>query len=456
MGSPTIWRKKMSEKRFWNEEMETMAPKKLKKLEEGLLKKELQYIHEKSPFYREKWEEAGVRPKDFKGMEDLAKFPFTTKDDLRKTQEEEGGLGGHQCCDTNKLVRIQGTSGTTGRPLYIGLTANDVELWKELFARHAWTGGIRTGDSFINPANFTLFVGGLSESVSAEAMGFCVIPAPLGSTGLEKLFNLIIDFRPTVLFATPSATVFLADYVSDTLKKDPRDLGFKKGFMAGEALTEEDRATIEETWGITARNYYGLADVAADLASECEEENGLHLCGAGAVVAEIVDPVTLEPIPLEDGVEGEIVYTTIKREATPLVRYRCRDLVSAYFEKCACGRTSMRFNVIGRTDDMLKVKGVNVFPSAVKEVISSFIPRTTGEIRIVLKEPGPAIGTNLDIKVEYGEEVKKGEIDALSKEIKETIKQKLVFSPIIEMLPPQTLPRSQYKIEYFEKAYEEE
>jgi phenylacetate-CoA ligase len=444
----------MGERKYWNEEMETMKPEKLRAIEQRLLSEQLTYIFERSPFYREKWESAKVSPKQFRSMEDLALFPFTTKDDLRKTQEKLGGLGGHQCCRKEDLVRIQGTSGTTGRPLYVGLTASDADLWKELFARHAWTGGIRPGDSFINPANFTLFVGGLSESVSAEAMGFCVIPAPLGTAGLEKLFELIGEFKPTVLFATPSATVFLGDYVRSTLKKEPRDLGFTKGFMAGEALTEEDRSAMEETWGIVARNYYGLADVAADLASECDYTCGLHLCSAGAVIAEIVDPITLVPKPMEEGVEGEIVYTTVKRQATPVIRYRCRDMVRAYFEECRCGRTSMRFSVIGRSDDMLKVKAVNVFPSAVKDVVSSFIPRTTGEMRIVLYEPGPAIGTNLELKVEYGKDVKESELEGLAGEIRETIKRKLMFTPVITMIAPETLPRSQYKIEYFERAYE--
>jgi phenylacetate-CoA ligase len=445
----------MGERKYWNEEMETMQPGKLTRLEEGLLRDELSYIYDRSPFYREKWDDAGVSPKDFRSMKDLGKFPFTTKDDLRKTQEKLGGLGGHQCCAREDLVRIQGTSGTTGRPLYVGLTAADADIWKELFARHAWTGGVRPGDSYINPANFTLFVGGLSEAVSSEAMGFCVIPAPFGTTGIEKLFDLIFEFRPTVLFATPSSTVFLAEYVKSALKKLPRDLGFKKGFMAGEALSEEDRAAMEETWGIVARNFYGLADVAADLASECDCTCGLHFCGAGAVTAEIIDPITLAPKKIEEGVEGEIVYTTIRRQATPVVRYRCRDMVRAHIEKCRCGRTSMRFFVIGRSDDMLKVKGVNVFPSAVKDVISSFIPRVTGEMRIVLTEPGPAIGTNLEIKVEHAANVKGAEIETLAGEIRETIKKKLVFTPVIRMIGPETLPRSQYKIEYFERAYEE-
>jgi len=443
------------EKKYWNEEIETMSVEKLAELEDSLLRKEVAYIYEKSPFYRQKMIAAKVAPQDIRGMADIVKLPFTTKDDLRKSQVEYGGLGGHRCADTDKIVRIQGTSGTTGRPLYIGLTARDADSWKELYARHAWTGGLRPGDSFINPANFTLFVGGLSESVSAEAMGIGVIPAPLGSTGIEKLMDIIEEFKPTILFATPSASFFLAEYVQETLKKDPRDMGFKKGFMAGETLVDEDRALIEATWGIVARNFYGLADVAADLASECDHLGGMHFCGQLYVTAELIDPVTLAPKKFETGAEGEIVYTTIDREATPVLRYRCRDVVSINAEPCACGRTGFRYTVIGRSDDMLKVKGVNVFPAAVKEVISSFAPKTTGEMRIVLYEPGPAIGTNLEIKVEYGEGVAEKELEALAGDIRNKIRGKLAFTPKIKMIPPATLERSQYKIEYFEKVFEE-
>jgi phenylacetate-CoA ligase len=444
----------MSEKIYWNEEVETMAREKLDKLEGELLSKEVAYIYENSPFYRRRMEERNITSGDINGMDDLSKLPFTTKDDLRESEMEFGGLGGHQCASRERIVRIQGTSGTTGRPLYVGLTARDADHWKELFARHAWTGGLRPGDSFINPANFTLFVGGLSESVSAEAMGVCVIPAPLGSTGVDKLMEIVQEFRPTVLFSTPSAAAFLADVVRESLKKDPRDMGFKKGFLAGEALSEEDRAVIEETWGIVARNFYGLADVAADLASECDHLEGMHFCGQLLVKAELIDPLTLEPLEIKSGAEGEIVYTTIDREATPVLRYRCRDMVRINAEPCSCGRTSFRFTVIGRSDDMLKVKGVNVYPSAVKDVVASFSPRTTGEMRIVLYEPGPAVGKNLEIKVEYGEGIKDEELESLSEAIKTTIKNKLVFTPVIKMLPSGSLEKSTYKIDYFEKVYE--
>ncbi len=445
----------MKDRSFWNKAIETMAPEALRTVESDRLRKQVAYVYERSPFYRKRFKEAGIRPYDIRSREDIVRLPFTTKDDLRRTQAETGGLGGHQCAPRDAIVRIQGTSGTTGRPLYVGLTVRDADNWKELFARHAWTGGMRPGDSFINPANFTLFVGGLSEAVSAEAMGICVIPAPLATTGVEKLMQLVLDLKPTILFATPSATVFLADYVRQHLKMEPRDLSFKKGFLAGEALAEEDRTRIEEEWGITARNYYGLADVAADLASECGESEGMHFCGQGLVAAELIHPVRLDPIPMEDGAEGEIVYTTIDREATPVIRYRCRDMVRVFTSPCPCGRTSFRFRILGRSDDMLKVKAVNVFPSAVKDVICSFMPETTGEFRIVLYEPGPSISTNLELRIEYGEGIPADQTDELAARLKKTIKEKLVFTPLIKMIPPNTLPRSEYKIDYFERAYEQ-
>lgn len=444
------------DRKYWNEEMETISEKKLKKIESRILVKQIKYIYDNSPFYQKKFKEAGVKPGDIKSRDDIIKLPFTMKDDLRETQSEDGGLGGHQCAPFTSIVRVQGTSGTTGRPLYVALTARDADNWKELFARHAWTGGIRPGDSFINPANFTLFVGGLSEAVSAEAMGVCVIPAPLATTGIEKLMQLVLDLKPTILFATPSATTFLAEYVRKEMKKDPRDLSFTKGFMAGEALADEDRKRIEDEWGIVARNYYGLADVAADLASECGESEGMHFCGQGIVMAELIDPATLEPVPMNDGAEGEIVYTTIDREATPVIRYRCRDMVRVYTSKCSCGRTSFRFTVMGRTDDMLKVKGVNVYPAAVRDVIASFVPETTGEFRIVLYKPGPVVDTNLELKIEYGEGYPQEKIDELAEKLKRTMREKLVFTPVVKMVPPNTLERSQYKVDNFERVYEQD
>ena len=444
----------MHERNYWDKEIETINDTNLRAIEFHALRKQLEYVHEKSLFYKEKFERSGVRPDDLKTLEDLRKFPYTTKDELRETQEELGGLGGHQCAGWEEIIRIQGTSGTTGRPLFIGLTRNDVHTWNELFARHAWTGGLRPDDVMINPANFTLFVGGLSECSGAEHMGVTVIPAPFVSTSTEKFMMLIQTFKPTILFSTPSATVFIEEAVRKILRVEPSELGFKKGFLAGEALSEDERTRIETIWHITARNFYGLADVAADIAAECGQSPGLHFCAQGALVPELINPETLEPIVMEDGAEGEIVFTTINREATPVIRYRVRDMVRVFTSPCHCGRTGFRFQVIGRSDDMIKVKGVNVFPSAVKGVIQSFAPETTGEFRIVLPHPGPSFGENLTIKIEYGENIDEKDLETLGARLRTAIREKLVFSPVVEWISPGTLQRSEYKVEYFEKPYE--
>jgi len=445
----------MTDKPYWNREVETRSVEEQTAMDTKAVKKQLYYVYNKSSMYRTLFEEAGVTPNNFNNLEDLQQFPFTTKDDLRKTQEEKGGLGGHQCAPMEDIIRVQGTSGTTGRPLFIGLTHNDVGLWNELFARHAWTGGLRPSDILINPANFTLFVGGLSECSGAESMGITVIPAPFVSTGTEKFMEIIKTFKPTVLFSTPSATVFLEDAIRNILQVEPSELCFKKGFLAGEALSEDERSRIEKTWGIVARNFYGLADVAADIAAECGQSRGLHFCGQEALVPELIDPKTLDPIPMETGAEGEIVFTTINREATPVIRYRVRDMVRVYTDPCVCGRTGFRFHIIGRSDDMIKVKGVNVFPSAVKGVIQSFAPDTTGEFRIVLPHAGPSFGENLTIKVEGGEHLKPKEFEMLGENLRKAIREKLVFTPRIEWIAAGSLERSQYKVEYFEKTFQE-
>lgn len=441
-------------RKYWDEEIETMPARKLEELESARLREQLDYIYARSPFYKQKFDEAGVDLSTVKSARDLPMLPFTTKDDLRKTQADVGGLGGHQCAPISEIVRIQGTSGTTGRPLYIGLTRSDADLWADLFARHGWTGGLRPDDVMINPADFGLFVGGLSESFGAEHLGVTVIPLPLVSAGMQRLLETMVEFRPTVLFSTPSATMFIEKLVRENLGKDPIEMGFTKGFMAGEALTEEDRKHIETTWGIKARNFYGMADVAADMAAECDEADGMHFCAQGAVIAELIDPVSLDPIEMTDGAEGEIVFTTIRREATPVIRYRIRDIAQISAGECACGRTSFRFRIVGRTDDMLKVKGVNVFPSAVKEVVGSFEGRTTGEMRIVLHQPGPAVSRNLPIRVEHAPGLTSDDLERLRDDLVQTIRERLVFRADIELVPPDTFPKSEYKIEYFERRYE--
>lgn len=446
----------MEKQLYWNPDIESLSKGELECLELAELKKELDYVYATSIFYKKKFDAAGFHPDDFISLNDLKKVPFTTKDELRQSQEEYGGLGAHQCAPYKSVVRIQGTSGTTGKSLYIGLTKNDVEVWNELFARHAWIGGIRPGDRFVNPCNFTLFAGGLSESVSAEAMGYGVIPAPISSTSMEKFMQIIKDLKPTVIMMSPSSAAFLAEQVRKILWIEPKELGYKKGFLAGEPLTEEVRRQIEAEWGIDARSFFGMSDVAVDMAAECEAKNGMHFVGQGLVYLEVIDPQTEQVLEMKDGVTGELVYTTLRRECTPVIRYRSRDMARVWTSTCSCGRTTSRIQIIGRSDDMIKVKGVNVFPSALQEVIASFIPETTGEMRIVLdKKPvGHTVGDNLVLKIEHGENVPDEDLDVLALRIAEKVRAILQINPIVKLVAPYTIPRSQYKADLYERLYE--
>lgn len=447
----------MENRLYWNPEVEGLDKNELNNLELSELKKELQYVYSTSEFYRKKFDSVNFHPDDFTDFSDMGKVPFTTKNELLQSQEEYGGLGGHCCAPYSDVVRLQGTSGTTAKSLYIGLTKNDVEVWNELFARHAWIGGIRPGDRFVNPCNFTLLAGGLSESVSAEAMGYGVIPAPISSTSMEKFLEIIKDLQPNVIMMTPSSSAFLAEQVRTILGIEPHELGYKKGFLAGEPLPEEVRQHIEKEWGIEARSFFGMADVAVDMAAECEHKNGMHFVGQGLVYFELIDPDTEQVLEMQDGVTGELVYTTLQRECTPAIRYRSRDMAKVWVSPCPCGRNTPRIEIIGRSDDMIKVKGLNVFPSAVQKVVTSFIPETTGELRIVLeKKPiGHTIGENLVLKIEHSNEVAATGLDDLAQRIKEQIRATLQINPIIRLVPPNTIPKSQYKVDLFERLYEE-
>lgn len=447
----------METRLYWNPDIEGLSHEELTKLEKQRLKEQLTYVYNNAPFYKRKFDEVGFHPDQFENLQDLANAPFTTKDEIRQSQETNGLLGDYSCAPYEKVVRIQGTSGTTGRSLYIGLTANDVKVWNELFARHAWVGGIRPGDRFVNPCNYTLLAGGLSESVSAEAMGYCVIPAPISSTSLEKFFQIIQDLQPNVLMMSPSSSTFLAEQVRRILGVEPIDLGYKKGFVAGEPLTEAVRKQIEAEWGIDARSFFGMADVAVDMAAECHMKNGMHFIGQGFVYPELIDPETGEVLEMKDGAVGELVYTTLQRECNPVIRYRSRDMATIWTTPCECGRSSFRFKITGRSDDMIKVKGVNVFPSAVQEVITSFIPQTTGEMRIVLnkKPTGHTIGENLVLKIEVGESVKSDEYENLAEDIRHKVQALLQINPVIKLVPPYTFPRSEYKADLYERLYED-
>lgn len=419
----------------------------LKQLQQEKLRKQVNYMYNKSPMYREKFDEAGIHPDDIQGLEDLEKIPFTEKYEIRKSQENATDFGRHQCADFLDVVRVHSSSGTTGRPTYVGVTDHDKEVWTDIVARVYYTAGVRPHHKVLFGMGLSFFVGGLPLKDGIERLGATFIPIGTGAT--ERLINTAQHLRPEVLLCTPSYANYLVSYVR-SIGLEPKDIGFKMIGVGGEpgGGLPKVRAKIEEEWGVRVFEAMGNADMAPVLFSECPEGKGMHFIAPDYVLCELIDPDTGDVKSMTDGAEGELVYTSIDRECVPLLRFRTRDLIKVWKEPCSCGRSSFRIRCIGRTDDMLILRGVNVFPSAIKDVISSYTPRTTGEMQIILEKEGPAVDPPLHIKVEYGYDVKEEELPALKKKLETVIRDKLIFRANIELVAPETLPRYEMKTKY--------
>lgn len=426
---------------IWNEEVETRTPAVYTDQEESLLNQQLEYVYQNSGFYREKFDEAGISPDEVQGFEDLGSVPFTTKDELRNEQAENPPFGRYQCADRSEIIRVHATSGTTGRPLFIALTKNDAELWREVGARQAWAMGIRPEDMILYCTSYSMFVGGVTDHLSAEATGAAVIPVGIGKGTTDRLIELATFLEPNSLGTIPSYVLYLTEELENR-GIDPAETSIEKIGVGGEpgGSIPETRQYMEDKWDAEVRDgFYGMADVLASFAGECRERNGLHFCGQNALIPEVIDPETEERLPLEDGTKGELVLTTLQREATPVIRYRTKDMVELTMSPCECGRTSFQINLQGRADNMLIVKGVNVFPTAVEDVIRDFMPRTTGEFLIEAESHTPDL---LNIKVEKGENP-----EGLEEEIAEAINDKLRVEAKIELVDEGEIPSSPLKAE---------
>jgi phenylacetate-CoA ligase len=358
---------------FFDPEIETMDLAEVRKLQQAKLAKQLDYLYARSLFYQHKFREAGVRREHFRSLADLAHFPFTTKQELRDSQLACPPLGRHMAAEMTDVVRIHSSTGTTGRPSFVGITRRDAEIWTRITARSFFALGIRPPDIVIHAAGLTLFVGGLPVKDAMELIGAAFVPVGTGASA--KLILVAKALGANALHCTPSYAIYLADYVRREAGMNPRDLGFTKLVCGAEpgAGIPSVRAKMVEEWGAEVREGLGNADMAPVIFGECHEQRGMHFNGADFILAEIIDPESGEVLPVETGVSGELVYTSLERECVPLLRFRTRDRVNVTETKCPCGRTSFALRCVGRTDDMLIVLGVNVFPSAVKDVVSSFI-----------------------------------------------------------------------------------
>jgi len=435
---------------YWNKEMETLSENKFYEVQEKAWLRQIRYVWNHSEFYKKKFAEAGIQLKDIKTLEDLRKLPFTEKWELRDSQIASPPLGTHIACPKEKVKRIYSTSGTTGRPTFIGLTKHDLEVWREAACRAFWTGGLRPQS--IMPLAVSPFFIAATYGDSIEAIGTLV---PVGVGAMDRLIGAFQHIGANALLATSSFPMAFAA----ALEKrgiDPKSLGLKLILAGGEpgAAIPAIRQKVEETFGCLFLEMMGNGDMCGEIWSECRYKRGMHFIAQGIVHPEIIDPDTGKVLEIKEGTRGELVYTSLDRECIPLVRFRTRDHVEVTQTSCECGRTGYGIRVFGRTDDMIIVQGVNVYPSAVRDIVASFAPRTTGSMEIQLYDPPPeGWKPPIHIKVEHSGEP--GDLNRLKEEIEALIRDKLIFRAKIELVPPDSLPKYEYKAKLVRKIWEE-
>jgi len=423
--------------RFWNEAIETLSPPDVRRLENERLAEQIAYNYESSPFYRAKLDSAGVKPDAIRDRGDLARVPFMEKTEVADSQADGTLLGVNQCAPLERIVRIQATGGTTGRPIRIGLTRRDIVDYGEVGAQALWAMGCRPGDIVFECMNYNLYSGGLSDHLTFETLGAATIPFGVGNS--ERLLRMMAGLKDEVgIWATPSYAIRLADVARD-LSIEPRSVGLRRGYFSGEAGLQVPgyREKIEDAWGMVARDQYGTGELGLH-SGECEEQNGVHFGATGIVIAELIDPDSGEVLPFDDGQQGEAVYTSIRREASPLMRMRSHDLMQVFTERCACGRTSFRFRILGRSDDMFIVKGVNVFPLSIQAVLMKLVPRVTGEFRVDIDRP-PPIDYPVPLAVEVSRDLPPTRHEELAREVVERLQTELNFTAEVLLVEPGTI-----------------
>ena len=409
---------------------------------------QLAYLFDRSTFYREKLTSAGfASDRAAGGLADIAHLPLTGKDEIRATCTPDNPIGAHLCATPSEIVRIYSTSGTTGAPSYVPLTAGDLDNWVTASARSYAASGVAAGQRIVSTYNAGPFVAGAALA-AFERIGLCHIPVGTGNT--ERLMLAIELLRPEAAVLTPSYAAYLVEWAAER-DVDLRGSSVERVLVAGEPGGGEPafRAKLEEGWGATVTEAMGIGDVGVSLWGECEEQAGMHLGARGFVHAELIEPDTGAALAMDDGATGELVLTHLQHRAAPLLRFRTRDHVEVQTSPCSCGRTTPRLRCIGRTDDMLIVRGVNVFPSAVREVVSSFAPQVSGQILVKPQTPGVKQEPPLPVAVELARSATADR--ALADAIRERMREVLVVQTRVELVPWGSLRRSEYKSKLVER-----
>jgi phenylacetate-CoA ligase len=419
---------------IWNPEAECMSPDERRRLQLARLKNIAETVYNKIPFYKKKFDEAGVKPADIRSLADIAKLPFTTKDDLRETYPLE-----LLAVPMEQIEEVHMSSGTTGKPVVDAYTRSDIDLWCEVMARTLSMGGGTKHDIVQNCYGYGLFTGGPGAHYGSRLMGATVLPMSSGNT--QRQITVMKDFGSTMLTCTPSYAL----YVSEVLREmgiSLRDIKLKAGCFGAEPWSENMRAEIEKNLGIKAYDIYGLTEIIGPgVSSECEAQNGLHI-NEDHFYPEIIDPATGKVLPL--GEKGELVFTTLTKEGTPLIRYRTRDITFLFDTSCSCGRSTVKMHrLFGRTDDMMIIRGVNVFPSQIEQVLIA-IEGTNPQYQILLSR-GESHLDEMEIMVEVQENFFSDEtkgLENLRAKIAAEMKSKLGVQARLTLVEPKTIERS--------------
>lgn len=420
---------------FFDEKMETMTRAQIEALQLERLQATVQHCMN-SPFYRKRFEEAGLKPEDIKTLDDIRRIPFTTKQDLRDTYPF-----GMASVSLRECTRLHSSSGTTGTPTVILHTQKDLEEWAAQVARNLWMVGLRPDDVFQNSSGYGMFTGGLGFQYGAERLGMLTIPAAAGNS--IRQIKFITDFGTTALHAVPSYVTRLYE-VMQSMGVDPRrDTKLKVLAIGAEPHSEEQRRRIEDMMGVKAYNSFGMSEMCGPgVGFECQEQNGLHFWEDYYIV-EIVDPETLEPVP--DGEVGELVLTSLCREAMPLLRYRTRDLTRVLGRTCPCGRNHVRIDRMrGRSDDMMVLRGVNIFPIQIEKILMTF-PELASNYLITLTTDEDNDNMTVEVELEelFTDDYRR--LQNLTNRIQRALKDEILLTPHVKLLPKGSLPVSEGK-----------
>lgn len=432
---------------MFDEKIETLNPEALhQQIELPAMRSMLAYVLQKSPFYQKKLSALSGDVDDL--VHNWHALPFTEKDEVITDQLAEAPYGSNCCVPAREIVRVHKTSGTTNRPVIVGMTKRDIASTVAVGARAFYAAGLRNYHTVVHCLNYCMWMGGYTDHQSLETTGAAVVPFGVGNTA--ALLQTIKTLNITALHCTPSYLSILEKVAKDEFGWAPHELGITLGLFGGEMGMQypEVRESIEKRWGMKAMNAnYGMADVFSLFASECSQQNGLHFMGQGYVLAELIDPESAVDIPLHKGALGELVLTTLVREAQPVLRFRTRDLIRIIdTSPCQCGRTSFRFEVVGRRDDMVVVKGINIFPGQITAVLEKMLDVVNGHFRVVLDNPPPL--QSLKIRVEIRATVLPERHLEVAAHISQRCKTEIGVAPNVEFVEEGALGRTEGKTNY--------